>query len=183
MAAGPASAQAFTLTVNQAPGITSARRGTFRAGHRRTFTIVTTGFPRPRLSERVGSRRRQVRGARQWHSGTDRSSGQGGRGAHLRSQDQREERGGSAPADLPAHRSPSQVRPGLAAREVAVFGPRHGQYAYAPGTELREASANAGCAACAALLHGTATTGSRRPIALDEDVRAPVCRRSRRPTC
>lgn len=50
--AGPASAQAFMLTVNQAPGITSARRGTFRAGHRRTFTIVTTGFPRPRLSER-----------------------------------------------------------------------------------------------------------------------------------
>ena len=44
--------QAFTLTVDQAPAITSARHATFRAGHRHSFTFRASGFPAPKFSER-----------------------------------------------------------------------------------------------------------------------------------
>lgn len=43
--------QAFTLTVDQAPAFTSPGHVTFRAGKRKTFTIVTRGFPAARLAE------------------------------------------------------------------------------------------------------------------------------------
>ena len=49
---GSAAAQAFTLDVDQPPAITSARRATFRAGHRSTFRFRSTGFPAAALSER-----------------------------------------------------------------------------------------------------------------------------------
>ncbi len=41
--------QNFTLTVNQAPAITSASATTFTAGTAGTLTITTTGFPAPAL--------------------------------------------------------------------------------------------------------------------------------------
>ncbi|MCC7181484.1 MAG: VCBS repeat-containing protein [Acidobacteria bacterium] len=42
--------QDFTLTVNEAPAITSASTTTFSAGAAGSFTITTTGFPGPSLS-------------------------------------------------------------------------------------------------------------------------------------
>jgi DNA-binding beta-propeller fold protein YncE len=48
----PSANQAFTLTVNQAPAITSARSATFKAGHFRRFIFRTSGFPAATLSER-----------------------------------------------------------------------------------------------------------------------------------
>jgi len=48
----PSASQAFTLTVDQAPAITSARSATFKAGHFRRFIVRTTGFPAATLSER-----------------------------------------------------------------------------------------------------------------------------------
>jgi hypothetical protein len=48
----PSANQAFTLTVDQAPAITSARSATFRVAHLRRFTFRTTGFPAATLSER-----------------------------------------------------------------------------------------------------------------------------------
>ena len=48
----PSANQAFRLTVDQAPAITSARSATFKAGHWRRFTFRTTGFPAATLSER-----------------------------------------------------------------------------------------------------------------------------------
>ncbi|MCC7125184.1 MAG: putative Ig domain-containing protein [Acidobacteria bacterium] len=41
--------QAFTLTVRQAPAITSANTTTFAQGAPGTFTITTTGYPRPTI--------------------------------------------------------------------------------------------------------------------------------------
>ena len=41
----PDAAQSFTLTVNQAPSITSANNVTFQVGTLGTFTVTTTGFP------------------------------------------------------------------------------------------------------------------------------------------
>ena len=49
---GPDATQAFTLTVNQPPAFTSARRASFSAGKRHTFTIRTSGYPAAKLSER-----------------------------------------------------------------------------------------------------------------------------------
>jgi YVTN family beta-propeller protein len=49
---GSAVTQAVTLEVDQPPAITSARRATFRAGHRSTFRFRSTGFPDAKLSER-----------------------------------------------------------------------------------------------------------------------------------
>jgi hypothetical protein len=49
-AAGSAS-QPFTLVVNQAPAITSANSATFSTGTSSSFTITTTGFPTPALSD------------------------------------------------------------------------------------------------------------------------------------
>jgi type II secretory pathway pseudopilin PulG len=43
--------QTFTLTVNQAPAITSANSTTFTNGLAGTFTVTATGFPTPTLSE------------------------------------------------------------------------------------------------------------------------------------
>ena len=43
--------QSFTLTVNQAPAITSANKITFTVGSSGTFTVTATGFPTPTLSE------------------------------------------------------------------------------------------------------------------------------------
>ena len=43
--------QTFTLTVNQAPAITSAASFTFTVGANSSFTVTTTGVPKPALSE------------------------------------------------------------------------------------------------------------------------------------
>jgi len=43
--------QTFTLTVNTAPGFTSANNTTFTVGAAGTFTVTTTGTPTPSLSE------------------------------------------------------------------------------------------------------------------------------------
>ena len=42
----PNGSQAFTLTVNQAPAITSAAATAFTVGTPGSFTVTTTGFPR-----------------------------------------------------------------------------------------------------------------------------------------
>jgi large repetitive protein len=49
---GSAVTQPFTLTVDQPARITSASRATFRVGRDTTFTVRTTGYPAPRLTER-----------------------------------------------------------------------------------------------------------------------------------
>ena len=41
----PIATQSFTLTVNQAPAITSANNTSFTAGTAGTFTVTATGFP------------------------------------------------------------------------------------------------------------------------------------------
>ncbi|MFZ3264080.1 MAG: putative Ig domain-containing protein [Terriglobales bacterium] len=48
---GSPATQAFTLTVNQAPAITSANNTTFTAGTAGSFTVTTTGYPTPSFSE------------------------------------------------------------------------------------------------------------------------------------
>ena len=48
---GSAATQNFTLTVNQAPAITSASSTTFIAGSAASFRVTTTGTPTPSLSE------------------------------------------------------------------------------------------------------------------------------------
>jgi autotransporter-associated beta strand protein len=48
---GTNATQSFTLVVDQAPDITSANATTFLAGSGAGFTISTTGFPAPALSE------------------------------------------------------------------------------------------------------------------------------------
>ena len=47
----PDATQTFTLTVDQAPAITSADNTTFTTGTLGTFTVTTTGFPTAALSE------------------------------------------------------------------------------------------------------------------------------------
>jgi hypothetical protein len=47
----PDATQNFTLTVNQAPGITSPAGTTFTAGQDGTFTVTTSGVPNSALSE------------------------------------------------------------------------------------------------------------------------------------
>ncbi len=47
----PNATQNFTLTVNQAPAITSANNTTFTVGVAGTFTVTATGFPAPALSD------------------------------------------------------------------------------------------------------------------------------------
>src|SRR5690349_5986407 len=47
----PDATQSFTLTVNQAPAITSANTATFTAGSAGTFTVTTTGSPTASISE------------------------------------------------------------------------------------------------------------------------------------
>jgi hypothetical protein len=49
--AGTPASQPFTLTVDQAPAITSANSATFSVGAAGTFTVTTTGFPAPSLVE------------------------------------------------------------------------------------------------------------------------------------
>src|SRR5467141_2547920 len=49
--AGADGTQTFTLTVDQAPAITSANSATFVLGFAGTFTVTATGFPAPTLSE------------------------------------------------------------------------------------------------------------------------------------
>ena len=49
--APPNAVQAFTLTVQQAPAITSAASTTFTVGTPGTFTVTTTGFPTPTVSQ------------------------------------------------------------------------------------------------------------------------------------
>ena len=46
--------QTFTLTVDQGAGIASANNTTFTAGSPGTFTVTTTGFPNPTLSDTTG---------------------------------------------------------------------------------------------------------------------------------
>ncbi|MDQ6862029.1 MAG: putative Ig domain-containing protein, partial [Verrucomicrobiota bacterium] len=48
---GTDATQTFTLTVNQAPAITSANSATFTVGAAGTFTVTATGFPTPTLGE------------------------------------------------------------------------------------------------------------------------------------
>jgi PKD repeat protein len=45
------STQTFTLTVDEAPAITSATSATFTVGAAQTFTVTTNGFPAPTLTE------------------------------------------------------------------------------------------------------------------------------------
>ena len=47
----PDATQSFTLTVDQAPAITSAAATAFAVGQANTFTVTTTGFPISALSE------------------------------------------------------------------------------------------------------------------------------------
>src|SRR4029077_20570827 len=47
----PDATQNFTLTVNQAPAITSPAETAFAVGIASTFTVTTTGFPTSALSE------------------------------------------------------------------------------------------------------------------------------------
>jgi hypothetical protein len=47
----PNATQNFTLTVNQAPAITSVNATTFQVGVAGTFTVTTTGFPTPSITE------------------------------------------------------------------------------------------------------------------------------------
>src|SRR5205807_181679 len=47
----PNAMQSFTLTVNQAPVITSPNNTTFTVGSNGGFTVTTTGIPTPTLSE------------------------------------------------------------------------------------------------------------------------------------
>src|SRR5208282_4092509 len=49
--AGATATQTFTLTVDQAPAITSAASTTFTVGTAGTFTVTATGFPAPTFSE------------------------------------------------------------------------------------------------------------------------------------
>ena len=49
-AAGSTPAQSFTLTIRQAPAITSANNTTFVVGSPGTFTVTTTGFPTPTIA-------------------------------------------------------------------------------------------------------------------------------------
>ena len=48
---GPDAVQSFTLTVDEAPAITSATEATFTAGSPGAFTVTTTGSPEPILAE------------------------------------------------------------------------------------------------------------------------------------
>ena len=48
---GTAATQSFTLTVNQAPAVTSANTALFSFGGAGTFAVTATGFPTPTLSE------------------------------------------------------------------------------------------------------------------------------------
>ena len=47
----PAANQTFTLTVNQAPAISSANNATFTVGTAGSFTVTTTGKPTPSVTE------------------------------------------------------------------------------------------------------------------------------------
>ncbi len=47
----PNAVQNFTLTVNQAPAITSANNTTFTLGTASSFTVTATGFPAPTITE------------------------------------------------------------------------------------------------------------------------------------
>ena len=49
----PNAIQSFTLTVNQAPAISSANSTSFTAGTAGTFTVTATGFPIATLAETV----------------------------------------------------------------------------------------------------------------------------------
>ncbi|MBV8959909.1 MAG: putative Ig domain-containing protein, partial [Actinobacteria bacterium] len=51
----PQATQSFTLTVNEAPTITSADNATFTIGDSGTFTVSAAGYPRPALSKPTGT--------------------------------------------------------------------------------------------------------------------------------
>ena len=77
--------QALTVSqATQAPAITSANNTTFTVGTAGTFTVTTTGFPTPTLSEtRCAARGRDLRGQPQRHRHA-RGHARGGHGRHLR---------------------------------------------------------------------------------------------------
>ncbi len=52
---GTDATQSFTLTVNQAPSITSAKEATFRSGQTGSFNVLASGFPKPSFSILSGS--------------------------------------------------------------------------------------------------------------------------------
>jgi hypothetical protein len=49
---GSPATQAFTLTVGQVPAITSATSATFALSKAGSFTVTTTGFPTPSITEK-----------------------------------------------------------------------------------------------------------------------------------
>ena len=107
--------QAFTLTVNQAPAITSADQ---RDVHRRrggTFTVTTTGLPAAGPdAERRAARGRDVRRQRRRHGDAQRHAG-GGTGGDLsadlhRHQRRRRRRGPELHAHRERRRRPSPAR-------------------------------------------------------------------------
>jgi hypothetical protein len=49
---GSDASQSFTLTVDEAPAISSAAEATFTTGTQGSFTVTATGFPTPTLSEK-----------------------------------------------------------------------------------------------------------------------------------
>ena len=48
--ATPSAVKTFTLTVDEAPSVTSADQATFIQGTPGTFTVTTSGYPAPALS-------------------------------------------------------------------------------------------------------------------------------------
>ncbi len=76
----PNATQDFTLTVNQAPAITSADDATFIVGSAGSFTITSTGYPSATLSETGAlTQRRDLREQRQWHRDLERNTRRGHR--------------------------------------------------------------------------------------------------------
>jgi hypothetical protein len=52
---GSNAVQSFTLTVNQAPAITSVNTTTFTAGTAGNFNVIATGFPSPAITRTSGT--------------------------------------------------------------------------------------------------------------------------------
>ena len=107
----PDATQSFTLTVDQAPAITSADNTTFTTGTLGTFTVTTTGFPTPPDRDRGAALGRDLRGQRQRHRHARRHA-RGGHWRHLRADDHRRQR--RAPRRHPvlhAHRAAAVAAP------------------------------------------------------------------------
>ena len=143
---GTPATQSFTLTVNQAPAITSAIGTTFTAGTAGTFTVTATGTPTPSVT-RVGraAERRDVRnnGTHGDLSGTP-AAGTGGTYTDLHRQ---QRRGHPGHAELHADGEPGAGDHQRGQRDVhrGDGGELHGD-----GDWLTHAIRNAGRARCRA---------------------------------